>query len=69
MEKIQEKQKIDELSQHERCKIFLTNRYDTSTKIMSLLFIKNELSRLKQSSDILSLRNTIDEMIDYLVDH
>jgi hypothetical protein len=69
MEKTQKEEKMNQLSQHERCKLFLTNQYDSSTKLMSLLFIKNELERLTQNDEILSLKNTITSMIDHLIDH
>lgn len=60
---------MNQLSQHERCKLFLTNQYDGSTKLMSLLFVRDELERLTQNDEILSLKNTITGMIDHLIDH
>lgn len=53
----------------ERCKIFLNNSYDNNTKLMSLLFVRNELNFLEQTSDILYLKDLITSMIDIIVDH
>lgn len=60
---------MNQLSQYERCKIFLNNHYDSSTKMMSLLFIKSELEHLTSNDQIENLKKTITEMIDYLSDH
>lgn len=59
----------EKFSAHERCKFFLNNSYDNNTKLMSLLFIRNELSFLQQTSDILYLEDLITKMVDTLVDH
>ena len=60
---------MNQLSQYERCKFFLNNQYDSSTKLMSLLFIRKELESLNQNDEILSLKNMITNMIDHLADH
>lgn len=59
----------EELSSYERCKIFLNNHYDNSTKLMSLIFFRDELNKLQPTSDILYLKDLMTKMIDTLVDH
>jgi hypothetical protein len=59
----------EKLTSHERCKMFLSNHYDNSTKMMSLLFIKNELSNLKETEETNYLKDLIIKMIDTLNDH
>lgn len=59
---------IEKTSLYERCKNFLNNRYDNSTKLISLLFFRDELNRLEQTPDIVYLKDSITKMIDVLVD-
>jgi hypothetical protein len=53
----------------ERSKSFIQNDYDISTKIMTLLFVKNELNRIKETEETLYLKNMITNILDTLVDH
>ena len=53
----------------ERSKSFIQNDYDITTKIMTLLFVKNELNRIKETEETLYLKNMITNILDTLVDH
>jgi hypothetical protein len=53
----------------ERSKNFIRNDYDIPTKIMTLLFVKNELNQLKETEEIVHLKNMITNIVDTLADH
>jgi hypothetical protein len=52
----------------ERSRNFIRNDYDIPTKIMTLLFIKNELNSLKETEETIHLKNMITNILDSLVD-
>ena len=53
----------------ERSKNLINSDYDNPTKIMTLLFIKNEVNRLKETEETLYLKNLITNIIDNMCDH
>lgn len=53
----------------ERSKNLINNDYDNPTKIMTLLFIRNEINHLKENEETLYLKNLITNIIDNMCDH
>lgn len=53
----------------ERSKNLINSDYDNPTKIMTLLFIKNEVNSLKETEETLYLKNLITDIIDNMCDH
>ena len=53
----------------ERSKNLINSDYDNTTKIMTLLFIKNEVNSLKETEETLYLKNLITDIIDNMCDH
>jgi hypothetical protein len=60
---------IDDFSLYERSINFLRIEADHSTRLKTLLFIRGELNRVNENSEIKQIKDLVNGLIDTIVDH